>query len=94
MDNGNVVFGPTVVSTGQEGYRTRPGVFDVDFKRVFHWSTLHNAPMPYAVFFDNDIAFHVGPVDLKSHGCVRMTEAGAKRFFDYLNVGDRVEVVP
>ncbi|MBF6086341.1 L,D-transpeptidase [Nocardia cyriacigeorgica] len=93
IDNGRVVFGPTPISHGMPGYETPPGVFDVDFKRPFHWSTMHHAPMRWAVFFNNDIAFHVGPVEHTSHGCVRMTEAGAHRFFEYLNVGDRVDVV-
>jgi len=93
MDGGRVVYGPTPVSHGKPGFETPPGVFDVDFKKPFHWSTMHNAPMEYAIFYDGDIAFHVGPVDLQSHGCVRMTEDGARAFFDYLNPGDRVEVV-
>mgnify|MGYP002652385406 CR=1 FL=1 len=93
MDNGRTVFGPTRISHGGPGFETPPGVFKVFLMKPFHWSTMHNAPMPYAMFFNGDIAFHVGPVDLPSHGCVRMQESGAKAFFDYLKVGDVVEVV-
>ncbi|WP_405496924.1 L,D-transpeptidase [Nocardia sp. NBC_00511] len=93
MDNGKVVFGPTPISHGMPGFETPPGVFHVAFKKPFHWSTMHNAPMEYAVFFNGDIAFHIGPVDKKSHGCIRMTPDGAREFFNYLNPGDTVEVV-
>ncbi|MBJ8338030.1 L,D-transpeptidase [Antrihabitans sp. YC3-6] len=93
MDNGRTVFGPTPISHGQPGYETNVGVFDVDFKKPYHWSTMHHADMYYAIFFDGDIAFHVGPVDLKSHGCIRMTEPGAKAFYEHLNPGDIVQVI-
>lgn len=94
MDGGKVVYGPTPVSHGMPGYETPPGVFRVAFKRPYHWSTMHHAPMHYAVFFNGDIAFHVGPVEHKSHGCVRMTEEGAIALFHHLEPGDVVEVVP
>lgn len=93
MDGGKVVYGPTPISHGRPGYETNTGVFKVFLKKPFHWSTLHNAPMEYAVFFDGDIAFHIGPTEEQSHGCIRMTPDGAREFFDYLNVGDVVEVV-
>lgn len=93
MDNGKVVFGPTPISHGMPGYETPPGVFKVFLKKPFHWSTMHNAPMEYAMFFNGDIAFHIGPVEKQSHGCIRMTPDGAREFFNYMNVGDVVEVV-
>ncbi|MEU7633649.1 L,D-transpeptidase [Nocardia sp. NPDC049220] len=93
MDEGRVVYGPTPISHGMPGYETPPGVFRVSFKKEFHWSTMHNAPMPYAVFFNGDIAFHVGPIEQKSHGCVRMLHEAAKEFYEYLWPGDIVEVV-
>ncbi|WP_306357895.1 MULTISPECIES: L,D-transpeptidase [unclassified Nocardia] len=94
MENGRVVYGPTPISHGRPGYLTNVGVFDVDFKREDHWSTLHHVPMKYAVFFDGDIATHIGPIEEQSHGCIRMTPDGALAFFDYLNPGDIIEVVP
>ncbi|MBL1074270.1 L,D-transpeptidase family protein [Nocardia sp. 2] len=93
MDGGKVVFGPTPISHGMPGYETPPGVFKVAFKKPFHWSTMHNAPMEYAIFFNGDIAFHIGPIEKQSHGCIRMTPDGAREFFNYLNPGDVVEVV-
>ncbi|WP_225725899.1 MULTISPECIES: L,D-transpeptidase [unclassified Nocardia] len=93
MDNGKVTYGPTPVSFGRPGYETPPGVFHVNFKEIYHWSTLHNAEMRYAVFFNGDIATHIGPIEEPSHGCVRMTPDGARAFFEYLEPGDVVEVV-
>ncbi|NUS92089.1 MAG: L,D-transpeptidase, partial [Nocardia sp.] len=37
---------------------------------------------------------HIGPVEHKSHGCIRLTEPGAVAVYHYLNPGDVVEVVP
>lgn len=92
-DNGRTVYGPTPISHGMPGYETPPGVFKVFLMKPYHWSTMHHADMYYAIFFNGDIAFHVGPVDLPSHGCIRMTEAGAEAFYNYLKIGDIVEVV-
>ncbi|MQY25800.1 L,D-transpeptidase [Nocardia aurantia] len=94
MDNGRVTFGPTPISHGRPGYETPPGSFPVAFKKDYHWSTMHNAEMLYAIFFNGDIATHIGPIEEQSHGCIRMTPDGAQAFFDYLNPGDIIEVVP
>ncbi len=93
MDKGRVVFGPTPISHGRPGYETPPGLFHVASKDWYHWSTMHNAEMRYAVFFNGDIATHIGPINEKSHGCIRMTPDGARAFYDYLRPGDQFEVV-
>lgn len=93
MDNGKVTYGPTPISHGRPGFETPPGVFHVASKEWYHWSTLHNAEMRYAVFFNGDIATHIGPIQEKSHGCIRMTPDGARAFYDYLRPGDQFEVV-
>ncbi|WP_378738119.1 L,D-transpeptidase [Nocardia brasiliensis] len=94
MDEGKTVYGPTPISHGRPGYESHVGVFDVDFKREDFWSTMHNAPMKWAVFFDGDIATHIGPLEEQSHGCIRMNPEGAEEFYRYLNPGDIIEVVP
>ena len=49
--------------------------------------------MPWSVFFaPGGIAFHEGRKDTPSAGCVRLSAADAKIFFDSLQIGDRVEV--
>ncbi|MFF0492208.1 L,D-transpeptidase [Nocardia sp. NPDC004068] len=93
MDHGRVVYGPTPISHGRAGYETPPGVFKAAFKKEYHWSTMHNAEMRWAIFFNGDIATHIGPVDEQSHGCIRMVPEGAKAFYDYIEPGDQFEVV-
>ncbi|MGN2636599.1 L,D-transpeptidase [Nocardia takedensis] len=93
MEDGKVTYGPTPISHGRPGYETPPGRFRVAFKREDHWSTMHNAPMKWAVFFNGDIATHIGPIEEQSHGCIRMTPEGAEATYNHLSPGDVVEVV-
>lgn len=93
MENGKVTYGPTPLSHGRPGFETPPGVFKVAFKKEYHWSTMHHAEMRYAVFFNGDIATHIGPIEEQSHGCIRMTPDGARETFNWLAPGDVVEVV-
>ena len=91
--NGNVVYGPTPISHGRPGFETPAAATRVTFKREDHWSTLHNAPMKWAVFFNGDIATHIGPIQEQSHGCIRMTPEGAEATYNHLQPSDLVEVV-
>lgn len=93
MEDGRVTYGPTPISHGRPGYETPPGVFKVAFKKPFHWSTMHNAPMEWAVFFNGDIATHIGPIEEQSHGCIRMVPEGAEALYNHVNPGDIIEVV-
>ncbi|MBH0775461.1 L,D-transpeptidase [Nocardia bovistercoris] len=93
MEDGRVTYGPTPISHGRPGYETPPGRFRVAFKKEDHWSTMHNAPMKWAVFFNGDIATHIGPIEEQSHGCIRMTPEGAEATYNHLSPGDIVEVV-
>jgi hypothetical protein len=95
MDNGTVTYGPVPVTTGKAGYETPPGTFRVSFKDIDHRSSqFNNAPMPYSVFFNGGIAFHQGSLKAKSHGCVHLSNAAAKTFYNNLKVGNVVQVVP
>jgi hypothetical protein len=50
--------------------------------------------MPNAVFFeDGGIAFHAGSPQRASAGCVHLGLADSLAFFNFLNVGDQVQVV-
>ena len=62
---GNVVGGPVVNSHGSEGHETPTGDFIIQRKERHHVSREYEgAPMPYAVFFDNNgRAFHGGNTD-------------------------------
>lgn len=93
MEDGKVTYGPTPISHGRPGYETPPGVFRVAFKKEYHWSTMHHADMLWAVFFNGDIATHIGPIEEQSHGCIRMVPEGAERLYHHVNPGDIIEVV-
>ncbi|MGD9986049.1 L,D-transpeptidase [Pseudonocardia sp.] len=95
IDDGVVVHGPVPVSSGGPGMETPRGAFGVEWKNRHHRSAeFNNAPMPYAVFFaPGGIAFHEGNTETTSAGCVRLPRAEAAHFYEYLQVGDRVEIV-
>jgi lipoprotein-anchoring transpeptidase ErfK/SrfK len=95
LRDGQVIAGPFPITHGRPGYRTPPGTFHVQFKDKNHKSSIFNdAPMPYSVFFNSGIAFHAGSLRVPSHGCIHLSNAVAAQYFNYLNVGDVVQVVP
>ncbi len=74
------------ISSGRAGYETPGGVFKPTFLSIDHWSKLYDAPMPYAVFFNGDIATHgteeVGKLGAPaSHGCIRLAPENAATFY-------------
>jgi lipoprotein-anchoring transpeptidase ErfK/SrfK len=75
------------------GHPTPTGSFHVAWKAGYTRSTIYDIPMPYSVFFaTGGIAFHEGPLDEPSHGCVHLSHADAQAFFATLKVGDQVVV--
>ena len=93
QDADGVTRGPVPIETGQPGHLTPTGVFHVSWKADYTESTIYGLPMPHAVFFAaGGIAFHEGPLDSPSHGCVHLTAADATAFFAALNRGDEVDV--
>ncbi|MEQ3541700.1 L,D-transpeptidase [Pseudonocardia tropica] len=92
--DGRIEAGPVPASFGKKGQRTPAGVFQVQWKNKDHRSAeFDNAPMPFAVFFaPGGVAFHEGNTETESAGCVRLSRANAERWFNSLQVGDRVEV--
>ncbi|MDQ3578845.1 MAG: L,D-transpeptidase [Actinomycetota bacterium] len=94
MSAGKVVYGPVPITHGKAGFLTPPGTFHVGWKDIDHKSSeFDNAPMPYSVFFHQGIAFHEGSLKQKSHGCIHLSNAAAKKFYNDLKVGDVVQVV-
>lgn len=94
MRNGSVNYGPVPVATGMASAPTAPGTFEVFWKDLHHRSSIfHNAPMPYSVFFNGGDAFHQDSVNVRSNGCVHLTQSAAQTFYNTLHVGDVVQVV-
>jgi hypothetical protein len=105
IKNGKVVRGPVPIATGGKGEDTPTGnVFRVYRKDKDHKSEEAKikagpkkgqpAPMPYSVFFeDGGIAFHSGSPSAASAGCVHLNAADAVAFFNFLQVGQHVQVM-
>ena len=93
IGDGRVVRGPVSLVDGAVEEPTPRGTFTVEWKAE-HWTSReYGTPMPYSVFFaPGGIAFHEGRQDTPSAGCVKLDEDDAVAFFDYLQVGDQVEV--
>ena len=86
---------------GRKSNPTPQGKFKVLDKDADHVSSSYKdpktgkpAPMPNYVRFDSVLGFHAGSLAHESHGCVHLSAGVAKLFFDNLQKGDRVDVVP
>jgi hypothetical protein len=92
--SGDVTVARAPVSTGMAGHRTPTGVFSVIGKERYHESNLYsNAPMPFMQRITwSGIAMHAGalPGYPASHGCIRLSDDFAQRFFGMTRMGMRV----
>ena len=101
IQNGKVMRGPVKIASGGNGQQTPVGhslrVYRKDKDHVSEESRLPNgqpAPMPWSVFFeDGGIAFHSGSPSRSSGGCIHLEPADAEAWFNYLQIGDQVQVV-
>ena len=82
------------VSSGMPGHETKPGVFSILEKQVFHHSNIYSgAPMPWMQRLTRSgTALHAGivPGYPASHGCVRLPFSFAPRLFKMTAVGENV----
>lgn len=89
-------WGP--VSTGKQGKETPFGHFKATWKSRYHRSSLYdNARMYFAIQFSGHYFTHEYtelPGYPASNGCVRMFWNDAKWKFSWLQLGDRVSIVP
>ena len=95
-EDGKASYGPVPNTVGKAGQETPNGTFHVQWKDADHRSgEFDDAPMPNAVFFtESGVAFHEGSLEDESNGCIHLSTTAAKKFFDNLNQGDEVQVVP
>jgi len=101
FSDGAIVRGPVKVASGGNGKPTPIGhslrVYNKDAQHKSQESKLPNgqpAPMPWSVFFaDGGIAFHSGSPSRSSSGCIHLNLADAKAWYNYLAIGDQVQVV-
>jgi L,D-transpeptidase catalytic domain len=101
IQNGKIFRGPVKIASGGNGKATPVGhslrVYRKDKDHLSEESRLPNgqpAPMPWSVFFeDGGIAFHSGSPTRSSAGCIHLEPADAEAWFNYLQIGDQVQVV-
>jgi hypothetical protein len=94
LDKGKIVRGPVPIMQGDVDSPTPRGSFKVQWKAEQYTSREFLVQMPWAVFFaDGGIAFHAGTPGTNTAGCVKLDDEDARAFFEYLQVGDPVQVV-
>ena len=101
IKDGKIMRGPVKIASGGNGEETPVGhslrVYRKEKDHVSQESRLPNgqpAPMPWSVFFeDGGIAFHSGSPSRSSGGCIHLEPADAEAWFNYLQIGDQVQVV-
>jgi ankyrin repeat protein len=82
-------------STGRSGYSTKRGEFVITNKERSHRSTIYHVEMPYFMRLSClDFGMHAGyvPNYPASHGCIRLPEDTARKFFSEIPVGTLVTV--
>jgi ankyrin repeat protein len=82
-------------STGRAGYSTKRGEFVITNKERNHRSTIYHVEMPYFMRLSClDFGMHAGQVPNypASHGCIRLPEDTARKFFSEIPVGTLVTV--
>ncbi|MET8011340.1 L,D-transpeptidase family protein [Streptomyces sp. NPDC005271] len=87
------------VRFGSKYTPTREGLFKVNFKSRDHWSTIYDAPMPYAMFFSGGQAVHYSAdfaargYSGASHGCVNVRDKRKiAAVFNQVKAGDKVVI--
>jgi lipoprotein-anchoring transpeptidase ErfK/SrfK len=87
--DGSVVWGPTVVRTGYQGYATRVGKFKINERTLKEWSIPYKVWLPYWQHFTAGQGFHETTTYLHnmgngSHGCVNLLRSDAKELWNLL----------
>lgn len=93
LENGKLKYGPYDARTGRAGYTTPLGTKPVSFKNKDHVSSIYDAEMPNAVFFNGGIAIHQGSLKSASHGCVRVSMAASENLFNFAVPGSTLVTV-
>lgn len=93
--NGQLVLS-SEISTGRDGFATKPGDYIITDKHVDHHSSLyHNASMPFFMRLScQAFGLHEGYVTGRpaSHGCIRLPGDVARRLFKEAPIGTWVTI--
>ncbi|MDP9004789.1 MAG: ankyrin repeat domain-containing protein [Verrucomicrobiota bacterium] len=94
IKDGVTIF-TTKVSTGRQGFGTKPGQYVITDKDRDHRSTIYKCAMPYFMRLNcRDFGMHEGVVQPypASHGCIRLPGDAAKKLFVEIPVGTVVMI--
>ena len=84
------------ISTGMPGHPTPVGLFSIIGKERWHRSNIYSgAPMPFMQRITwSGVAMHLGVVPgyPASHGCIRLPDGFARKFWGMTQIGSRVVV--
>lgn len=83
----------TTISTGRNGYATPAGRYVVTHKYREWRSTIYKVPMPFFMRLNcSNIGLHSGEVTgaPASHGCIRLPDGVARKFYEIITTGDEV----
>lgn len=93
--SGQLILTATI-STGRDGFATKPGEYVITDKHLEHHSTLyHNASMPFFMRLScQAFGLHEGVVTGRpaSHGCIRLPGEVARRLFKEAPIGTWVSI--
>lgn len=93
--NGEIIA-TTKISSGKKSTPTPKGKFVISDKHRHHTSSIYHVAMPYFQRLSGQaFGFHTGyvPNYPASHGCIRMPNSNAKKFFSLTKVGDPVTIM-
>jgi lipoprotein-anchoring transpeptidase ErfK/SrfK len=85
------------ISTGRDGYPTPMGRFVITDKQRLRNSSIYKVPMPYFMRLScSEVGMHAGVVPNypASHGCIRMPESAAIKFYHAVDEGTLVSIGP
>ncbi|HMS24621.1 MAG TPA: L,D-transpeptidase family protein [Acidimicrobiia bacterium] len=72
---------------------TKTGNFTIYWKDIDHISSIFGTPMPYSMFFYGGQAIHESSFSTTgSHGCINVTNADAKKFWNNSPVGTPISI--
>jgi hypothetical protein len=86
-------LGPVPIRHGRPDSPTPSGLFPVEGKNAEHVQSASGSPMPFAIFFDGDLALYEADLSQPSAGSVRLPPGAAEQFFRGVSVGDLIQVI-
>lgn len=97
VEDGERIFGPTVVRTGMAGHASTTGTHTINHRADREWSEPYEQWLPYWQHYYAGEGLHettsyLHDPSLGSHGCTNLLRQDAKKLYEMLDYGDTVQV--